>query len=156
MKYLLFITLIVAAFACGIARAGQTINGFHYEDPVHTETLPMPSVTFSAEDGENMARSARVSKGRKAREQNELNTNECFGEMREAAEAGNCSITFFSENAKCDTVLSGSECYENRHFRRKLSTLGFKVIHKEMPTQDEEDDCSAIIVKWCVDLRGRR
>jgi hypothetical protein len=154
MQKLVITTTVFAALAATAALADPMGPQIHFAE-IHKEDLPPPSSVFSAEEGEGITRSARVDAGRKARQEAETNTEYCFHEMREAADAGECSIAFFAEDASCDTE-SHPGCFENRFFRRKLDRLGFKVRKQEIPTADQDDHCAAITVQWCRDLRKAR
>lgn len=135
-----------------IALAEDDMPRIHF-DETHSENLPFESCIFNAEEGENMARSARVESGKRARTEAMKNTEYCFHEMKEAAEDGECSISFFAEDASCNTESLVSGCFENRFFKHKLEHLGFKIRRQEMPTDDTEDHCAAITVAWCRDLK---
>lgn len=148
------ILVCLAMLWASVALADPMGPQLHFAE-IHKEDLPPASSIFSAEEGEGMARSARVEAGKKARHEAETNTEYCFSEMKEAADSGECSVAFFAEDAACDTQ-EATGCFENRFFRRKLDRLGFKVRRQELPTADQDDHCAAITVAWCRDLRKAR
>ncbi len=164
-KIMIKLCFLSAILWAATAHAGLTyvdqepIRSEVINEHVYSEALPVaptPSVEFTAEEGENIARSARIESGKRTREADKIHTDSCFNEMREAAHDGKCSVTFFSEEAACNGEEEASGCYENKHFRRKLDRLGFKVRKREMPTAAQDDDCAAISVYWCVDRRRAR
>lgn len=146
--------MITTILLATIAYAGLEGPNLQYQ-AIEQENLTMPSAVFSAEEGEEMARSARIESGRRSRREAKAAMEHCFSEMRDAAKSGNCSTSFFAEDATCNAE-EATGCFENRIFRRKLSRLGFKIRTKEMPTYDQEDHCAALTVTWCRDLRRRR
>ncbi len=114
-----------------------------------------PSFEFTADQGLGLVQAARNATGAKEREAAQTNTEYCFKLMKDAVDDGQCSVTFFAEAATCDQEAEATGCFENRFFRRKLSRLGFDVHKIGMPTADQDDDCRAITVRWCRDLRKK-
>lgn len=165
------ICLLYSWAACaGMERVppSVTINSHRFErldeevpalatDRVESDNIPQTSV-FTPEEGEGMARAARIEAGKAARVRAQEGVEYCFQLMQEAAKAGECSAAFFAEDAACNGDQEASGCFENKVWRRKVGRLGFSLRRQELPTDDTEDHCATVTVSWCRDLRkgGRR
>lgn len=150
MKTLLVLMLFIPSNA-------KAFTGLLNDHEIYTENLATShhetSQVFSADEGLELVRSARVEQGRKLREKAQAGVEYCFSLMHERVEEGECSAVFFAEDASCNGDQEATGCFENKVFRRKLSALEFKVRRQEIPTADPEDHCASITVSWCKDLR---
>lgn len=107
-----------------------------------------PAKEFSATEGLALARSARNAKLKKERHEADAGSETCFRLLRNAAEAGDCTKTFWAEDAKC-AEEEQSGCFENKQFQRKLDRLGFKVTKKNKVG----GDCNLITAQWCQEVK---
>jgi hypothetical protein len=108
-----------------------------------------PSREFSATEGLALARSSRNAKLKKERHDADAGAENCFRLLRNTAEAGECSKTFWAEDAKCAEEEQSGGCFENKQFQRKLGRLGFKVTKKAK----EGGDCNLVTAQWCQEVK---
>lgn len=147
MKNLL--TVLVTLFVANLgAEAHAELRRVRINEQLYTENIPTSSPEANADTFRDMTIFARM---RKLKEDSASGTSSdsCMSLIRQAAEEGECSVTFSAASENCPEEEANG-CYETKGLRKKLKQLGFKVFKSGRSADGEA--CESIRAQWCTDI----